>query len=56
MVRYWTELMLSGFDNLLEQGLIKEEDRITLLEDMNKVKGSEEGIFFYSFIQGLAKK
>ena len=55
MVNYWGDLMLSGFDNLLENKRVEEKDRGKIKSEMHKII-SENGVFHYSFIQCLVKK
>lgn len=56
MVNYWRDLMLSGFDNLLNHNKVKSEDREQLIYKMNRIKEVENGIFSYAFMQGKGIK
>ena len=55
MINYWTELMLSGFDSLLEAGKVVEQDCSKIKTEMQKVI-DERGVFHYAFIQCFGKK
>lgn len=56
MVNYWRDLMLSGFDNLLDNNNVKSEDKERLIKEMNLIKEVENGIFSYAFMQGKGVK
>lgn len=56
MVNYWRDLMLSGFDNLLNHNKVKPEEREQLITKMNRIKEVENGVFSYAFMQGRGVK
>ncbi len=56
MVNYWTELMLSGFNNLVENHKVKPSDREKIISEMNLVKRHEDGVFSYLFMQARGRK
>jgi ubiquinone/menaquinone biosynthesis C-methylase UbiE len=56
MVNYWTELMLSGFNNLLEHKKVTPSDREKIISEMNAVKHHEDGVFSYLFMQARGRK
>lgn len=55
MVEYWTQLLLSGFEGLLNVNKVEIEDKQLLIDDLQRVK-NHNGVFHYSCIQALAKK
>lgn len=56
LVNYWTGLMLSGFNNLLEHKKVEPNDREKIISEMNTVKTREEGVFSYLFMQARSTK
>lgn len=56
MVNYWTELMLSGLNGLLQAQKIGEHDREKIVAEMQKVKTNTNGVFAYSFMQARGVK
>ncbi|MFP5471507.1 MAG: class I SAM-dependent methyltransferase [Bacteroidia bacterium] len=56
LVNYWTELMLSGFNNLLEHLKVEPSDREKIISEMNTIKTHAEGVFSYVFMQARAIK
>jgi len=55
LIEYWTNLMLSGFDNLLLYNMVKAEDRSRIISEMAKARANN-GVFHYSFIQAAGVK
>lgn len=55
MINYWTQLLLSGFDGLLNLNKVKAEDKQNLIDDLHKVR-AHNGVFHYSCIQSFGKK
>lgn len=55
MVDYWCNLMLSGFDELVENNSVLLSEKDLIISEINKVK-EENGVFHYTFIQGKASK
>jgi len=56
LVNYWTELMLSGFNNLLDHKKVEPNDREKIISEMNTIKTHEQGVFSYLFMQARATK
>jgi ubiquinone/menaquinone biosynthesis C-methylase UbiE len=56
MVNYWTELMLSGFNNLLDHKKVEPNDRERIVSEMNTIKNHEQGVFSYLFMQAKGSK
>ena len=55
LANYWTNLLLSGFNNLLENKLVKESDKEKLIHAIKSID-NHNGVFHYSCIQGKAIK
>ena len=55
MINYWTDLMLSGFDSLLENNKVTYSEKNIIIKEMNKVK-TNNGVFHYAFIQASGIK
>ena len=52
-IDYWTDLLLSGADNLIKTGRVTEELVNEMKKELNLLKTEEESVIFYSWI--LAK-
>jgi len=55
MIEYWTDLMLSGFDSLLENKKVISSEKNIIIREMNKIK-SHNSVFHYAFIQASGEK
>ena len=55
MVNYWTNLLLSGFDELLKNNKVIASDRKKIKSELSKIK-KNNGVFHYSFIQAQGVK
>lgn len=51
---YWKNLMNSGAPQLLNAGVVSEEDVKKMLEGLDFLKNMEDSVFYYSFIQASA--
>lgn len=54
-VEYWTDLLLSASDQLLEAQYVSTEIVDGMKQEMAKVANDPNAVFFYSFIQASAK-
>lgn len=54
IMAYWTDLLLSGTDNLLKAAYIQEETIEKMQQEMKAVAKDPNAVFFYSFIQAQA--
>ncbi len=52
---FWTELLLSGCDELLKAGAVTEEIIAGMREELHAVAHASNSVFFYSFIQARAR-
>jgi len=54
MIAYWTDLLLSGADNLIESGYVTKEIVEKVKDEMHRSAKDPNSVFFYSFIQANA--
>jgi ubiquinone/menaquinone biosynthesis C-methylase UbiE len=54
MIKYWTELMLSGAPKLVDAGYIDKKTVEKMKQEMHAVSINPSSVFFYSFIQAQA--
>jgi ubiquinone/menaquinone biosynthesis C-methylase UbiE len=54
-LEYWTELLLSGCDGLLEAGKVKPQTVERMREELRIVAHDPNSVFFYSFVQARAR-
>ncbi len=52
---YWTELLLSGCEDLLRSGRVSQETVDGMKEELDLVGHDPNAVFFYSFVQARAK-
>ena len=55
VVEYWTDLLLSGADQLLKDKMVDQELVDNCYIELKKVANDPNAVFFYSFIQATAK-
>lgn len=53
-IDYWSDLLLSGADKLLEEGYVDQEVVDGTKRELHKVSVDPNAVFFYSFIQARA--
>jgi ubiquinone/menaquinone biosynthesis C-methylase UbiE len=51
---YWKNLMSSGAPTLLDAGVIKEEEVLSMKQGIDTLKAMQDSVFYYSFIQASA--
>lgn len=56
MLNYWRDLMLSGFNGLLEADKVKAEDKQRIVEAYDQLLKNPDSIFMYTCMQGRAVK
>jgi ubiquinone/menaquinone biosynthesis C-methylase UbiE len=56
ILSYWTELLLSGVPNLIEAGIVSENDVEQLKKEFELLANDKNGVFFYAFVQAVATK
>jgi ubiquinone/menaquinone biosynthesis C-methylase UbiE len=54
-IKYWTELLLSGCDGLLEAGKVSTATVEGMKRELDQVAHDPNAVFFYSFVQARAK-
>jgi ubiquinone/menaquinone biosynthesis C-methylase UbiE len=54
-IDYWSELLLSASDQLVEAGLVTEDTVTGVRKEMSAVAGNPNAVFFYSFVQARAR-
>lgn len=54
MIKFWTDLLLSGAQNLIDNGYIEKEEVEKVKAEMHIVAKDPNAVFFYSFIQAQA--
>ena len=54
-IKYWTELLLSGCDGLLEAGKVSQATVEGMKRELDHVAHDPNAVFFYSFVQARAK-
>lgn len=54
-VEYWTELLLSASDQLVEAKCVSKDVVEGMRMEMSKVAGDPNAVFFYSFVQARAR-
>jgi hypothetical protein len=54
MIRYWTELFVSGAPNLISSGYIDKKTVEKMKAELHAVAINPSAVFFYSFIQAKA--
>ncbi len=54
-VEFWTELMRSGAETMLEAGLITLEEIKGMEADLKEISQAEDPIFFYRFVQAQGR-
>jgi len=54
-IEYWTNLLLSGAPSLLEAGKVTQELVDEMTRELERLKGSTDAVFFYSFVQARAQ-
>lgn len=52
---YWTNLLLSAKDLLLDKGLVDEKLVKAMQKELHNVANNPDAVFFYSFVQASAK-
>jgi ubiquinone/menaquinone biosynthesis C-methylase UbiE len=52
---FWTELLLSGADELLAAGKVAEDTVEGMKEELEEVAHSPDSVFYYSFVQARAR-
>ncbi len=51
---YWEGLVRSGFDTLVEHGIMEENYWDRVREEFDSLRSNEDAVFYYSFIQAFA--
>ncbi|MFA0964142.1 class I SAM-dependent methyltransferase [Roseivirga sp. BDSF3-8] len=54
MIRFWTDLLMSGLPQLTEAGYVSEEIAEQVNTEMRTVAKSPSAVFYYSFVQAKA--
>ena len=54
-VDFWTDLLMSGADQLVKEKVVTEELVKNAHEELKAVANNPDAVFFYSFIQASAK-
>jgi ubiquinone/menaquinone biosynthesis C-methylase UbiE len=54
-IKYWTELLLSGCEGLLEAGKVSQATVEGMKRELDQVAHDANAVFFYSFVQARAK-
>lgn len=55
IIGFWTELLLSGSDKLIEEGHVTKELVSDMKKELAAVAKNPDAVFFYSFIQAKAR-
>jgi ubiquinone/menaquinone biosynthesis C-methylase UbiE len=56
ILEYWTELLLSGAPNLIDAGIITDQEAEALKREFEMLNNDKNGVFFYAFVQAIATK
>ena len=54
-LRFWTDLLLSGYPGLLEAGRVSTEVVEGMKAELDAVGRDPDAVFFYSFVQARAR-
>lgn len=54
-IDYWSELLLSASDQLVQAGVVTEDVVAGVKKEMSAVAGNPNAVFFYSFVQARAR-
>ncbi len=54
-IDFWTELLMSGADQLIKEGVVTQELADNAYKEFKQVASNPNAVFYYSFIQASAK-
>ena len=55
MIEFWTDLLMSGSDQLLADNYVTQEVVDGMKKEMSAVANDPNAVFFFSFVQAKAK-